>query len=135
MNNGGWGLKIMLFFCAFFMFFIIMSAAMVNKNFKELAPKNNTDEKITYFDLEVKMVNATKKYITRTYSDIKEDIEIPVKLKTLVDSEYLAPIKDLYTNLECNGYVIFIRKNNKIEYHPYLKCDNYKTNGYDGSLD
>ena len=135
MNNQGWGLRIMLFFCIILISFIFVAAFIVNKNFESIAPKNEYEEKYNYFDLEVKMVNATKKYMNDNYTNIVSDIEIPVKLKTLISKNYLAPIKDYYTKKECNGYVIFIRKNNNIEYDPYLKCDGYKTNGYDSIYD
>ena len=55
---------------------------------------------ITYYDLEVKMVNASKKYMNNTYKNIENNIEIPIKLKTLVNSTkqshtIIISIKDL----------------------------------------
>lgn len=135
MNNKGFGIKEMIFFSLFFISFILIVSILVSKNFKEIAPNKNNKESITYYDLEVKMVNASKKYMNNTYKNIENDIEIPIKLKTLVNSNYLAPVKDIQTKNECNGYVIFIKEDNTVQYKPYLKCDGYKTNGYDGIYD
>ena len=135
MNNGGWGLRIMLVFCAIISLFFLFSTNVVGKALDQFISKKEIKEEITYFDLEFKMKNSAKKYIKNTYTDIENDTKIPVKLSTLINYYYLAPIKDIYTEEACNGYVMYIKEEDDIKYKPYLKCSGYKTNGYDANYD
>ena len=135
MNNGGWGLRVMLVFCIFISLFFLFSTNIVGKAWEGITSKKEIKENITYFDLERKIMNSAKKYIKNTYVDIENNIEIPVKLTTLINYYYLAPIKDIHTKEECSGYVMFIKNENDIKYKSYLKCDGYKTNGYDAIYD
>lgn len=136
MNNGGWGLRIMLIFCAVISLFFLFSTNVIGKALDVFVQKKElVKEEITYFDLEHKLKNSAKKYINNTYTNIVNDIEIPIKLTTLIENYYLAPIKDIYVEEECSGYVIFTKLSNNIKYKPYLKCNGYKTNGYDSIYD
>ena len=133
MDNRGFGLRIMLFFCIVFISLIIVVTSIVNTNFKSLAREKGTKSKYSYFDLEIKMVKAATNYSNKMYStSIRENTEVGLNLKTLKNSNYLTTIKDPYNNKECSGYVILKKGRHNIQYIPYLKCGtNYKTIGYD----
>lgn len=131
MNNQGWGLRIMLFFCACFIFILVMTASAINKTFRDIAPREEQIEPISYYNLEVKMVNAMKRYIKDNYNDVS-DIKIDKSLNRLIKENYIDIVKDPYNKKECNGYVIFTKNGNNINYEPYLRCgDIYKTSGYE----
>lgn len=131
MNNQGWGLRIMLFFCAVFILIIVMVSAALDKSFNDIAPKKEKVDTNPFYTLEVRMVNATKNYIQDNYNDVN-DIALEVSLPDLTQKNYIEKIKDPYTKIECNGYVIFTKKNSNISYEPYLKCgSDYMTSGYE----
>lgn len=128
MNNQGWGLQIMLFFCACFVLALIVATSIFNKSFTE-TKKQNTESATSYYNLEVKLTNAAKNYIKENYNDI-DDITMPIRLSTLKQKNYIGTLR--VNNTECNGYVIFIKENNNVEYNPYLKCgSDYITNGFE----
>lgn len=135
MNNGGGVLKIMFVFCIIISLFFLFSTNIIDKALDVISIKKEVKNEISYFDLEIKMKNSAKKYIKNTYANIENNIEIPVKLETLIKNYYLAPIKDIYTEEICKGYVMYIKKEDDIKYKPYLKCSGYKTNGYEASND
>lgn len=137
MNNKGFGLTNLLFFSLIFMLFLLACVYLINVNYRNTIKTNKIkdEQEITYYDIEIKLVNSARKYMKNNYPNLKEDIEIPIKLDTLIENNYIAPIKDLKTFNECNGYVLFSIKNNNIEYNPYIKCDNYITVGYQNNLD
>lgn len=128
MNSQGWGLQIMLFFCACFILALIVSAAIFNRSFNE-TKKQNTESISSFYNLEVKLTNAAKNYIRDNYNNVN-DITIPISLSFLKQKNYIATLK--INNKECVGYVIFIKNSSKVEYNPYLKCDSdYITNGFE----
>ncbi|MDD3187754.1 MAG: hypothetical protein PHD02_04740 [Bacilli bacterium] len=131
MNSEGWGLRIMLFFCACLMFALIVSASILNTSFKHNTSKDIEVTAVTYYDLEVRMVNAAKNYIYDNYNDISK-ATIPISLSTLINNNYIGPINDPDTKENCSGYVIFTKDKNNTQYDPYLRCGTmYKTNGYE----
>ena len=84
---------------------------------------------LTYFELEDQIINPGRKYLKQTY-DIKNDIVMSVNMNTLVENNYMVPIKDIISGEECKGYVVYTRKEGLETYRPYLKCKNHTTNGY-----
>lgn len=124
--------KMIVLLSSFFAFSIFSSSSVLSGKLKSNPQKQ---EEITYYDLELKLYNSAKKYIRNNYTELKNDIEIPIKLETLVNTNFLYPIKDIYTKNNCNGYVLFTIKNKEKKYKPYLKCDGYKTNGYNNIYD
>lgn len=133
MNNGGWGLRIMLALCFLLILALIIGTSILNANFKNVAPINTLNTRENYYNLEVKMVNAAKKYITDKYRNVEH---LTVTIDKLIENKYITKIRDPYTYKECSGYVIFTNVNNKIEYLPYLKCaDKYQTGGYNSTYE
>ena len=60
--------------------------------------------------------------INAIYFNTKSEYENYLKYK-------LMDIQD--TSKECNGYVVFEKRGINISYYPYIRCANYKTQGYD----
>lgn len=137
MNNKGFGLKefVIIIAVIFICFIIIMG--IYQSNISKLDDDSN-DEKVkvtddvTYNDLETKLRNAASKYQDDTYQTTSDAVvSMIIKSDFLEDEGYLDTIKDLKTKKTCEGYVEFNQDHMKITYKAYLKCDNYKTKGFD----
>ena len=80
-----------------------------------------------YQDLENKLVDSAKKYVDIQFLYPEEGQETKVLSSTLIENQYLDELK---TNKDtCNGYVI-VTFHNVYKYQAYIKCNQYKTNGY-----
>lgn len=141
LNNRGWGLQSMLLCVLVLMIALIIVAILVNQLGRVLEIETNTKEptstetKLTYTDLENKAVEGAEKYHDKYYSDMQEKEKITVTLKTLKNHNMIDSIVDIKDNENCTGYVIFTLQDEKIDYYPYLKCNNYMTKGYLDYLD
>lgn len=141
LNNRGWGLQAMLLCVLVLMIALVIVAILVNQLGKVLGIETNTKEpiptetKLTYTDLENRAVEGAKKYQDKYYSDILDGEKITVTLKTLRNQDMIEDILDIKSQEKCTGYVIFTLQNEKTDYYPYLKCDNYTTKGYLDYLD
>lgn len=81
-----------------------------------------------YKDMEETLVNASKKYVEKSFAYPKDDKELRITYETLRDDGLVEPLK--INKKECDGYVI-IKKNELVyEYKGYVKCDEYKTKNY-----
>lgn len=90
-------------------------------------------EKVTYSIAEQDLINATKAYVKDIYNDeISSDTTI--KLSRLTKDGYISPIRDK-NNKACSGYVMVTNASENITYAAYLKCDDYKTTGYNEEYD
>lgn len=81
-----------------------------------------------YTDMEESLVNATKKYVEKSFSYPKDGKELRVSFEQLKDSGL---IKELKVDKDiCDGYAI-VKKNELVyEYKGYVKCKDYKTKNY-----
>ena len=149
LNNRGWGLSDFLLIGSVIIICLLFSSVMIirltnglKENLKA-NEKNNTEEKIetnnnvenvintndeiNYIDLEAKLTRLAIKYIEEVYkNNIGENLFI-------VDCPHLLEVdSNLKTEMSkdnCNGYVEAKKNGENIEYTPYLKCDNYSTDG------
>lgn len=114
-----------------------------NEEIKDNENEENKEQSVvqeykTYKEIENAMITAAQQYQERIYGEtLLEGDKISVTIKSLINNSYLAKITDPNNeNIECSGYVTFIKENNKVEYNAYLKCDeNYTTDGYLERLD
>lgn len=130
LNNHGWGLQVMMIFVLILMICLVIVSALINKNFKQLV-KNDTS--FDYISLEDKVVNASKKYITRN-NIILNDNTYTITLEELQNEKLIGDIRDDYS--KCSGYCVVEKKSDNVIYDAYIKCgSNYKTKNYDSNLD
>lgn|SRR5574344_705905 len=81
-----------------------------------------------YYDLETKIVDATKSYYEKDHSYPEEGKSVYINLTDLKDDNIISDLT--YNNDQCDGFVIV--KNEKIiKYTGYIKCNNYTTKDYD----
>ena len=95
-----------------------------NNNKQESEESNN--ENINYKLVEQKMNKASIKHIEIYYKDIGDS-------GVIVDKQHLLELDDTLekemSKDNCKGYVEVKKIDNTIGYTPYLKCNNYSTNG------
>lgn len=144
LNNRGWGLQAMMAGVLVLMIALIITSVLIEKVFNDMTdspsdnsnitekPENEENKYTTYSEIEKDVVNASKKYQKKYYSDILDGEKISVTIKNLQSDKLLPEIKDIKDdNIICSGYAIFKNKDDNITYHAYIKCgSNYETIGY-----
>lgn len=138
MNQKGFGLKEFVIIFAVIFICIIIIASLYRSIIPDADVTSDfeTEEKVTYKDLEEELEKAAERYQNDTYSGNASNTEIwELSYSMLRKEGYLDKLMDPNDkNTECTGYVEFIQDGAKISYKPYLKCGtNYKTEGYDGN--
>ena len=86
--------------------------------------KNDVKE---YKGLENLLVEKTKEYFAKSDNYPKGIEVVTITLDDLKEKEVLTELK--FKNDNCTGYVD-VSIDGELIYKPYLKCKNYKTNGY-----
>lgn len=81
-----------------------------------------------YTDMEDNLVEATKKYVEKSFAYPKDDDELRVSYTQLKESGLIDEIS--INKNECDGYVIVKNNNLVYEYKGYVKCPEYKTKNY-----
>ena len=140
LNNKGWGGKDILLVVCVMALAVIITMFMYNKNFKSLFEGDKDIESIPtedydYEKAEITLEEAAKKYYKENFSEEKVG-EIPtmtVTSSTLTDKGYMDKLKA--GNEKCSGYVTIKNNAGKKSYKPYVKCENYSSNGYSSGLD
>lgn len=138
LNNKGWGLNTMLLCVATILIFLIIAAFFtirLNKMIEDLNKndtKSNVDIKDYIDDKLVDMISASDKYLKDTNILLERGSYLKIDLDTLIDLNYINAIKDPVTNNKCKGYTkATINADNIKDIKAYIKCDNYKSGGYD----
>ena len=152
LNNRGWGLSDFLLIGSVIIICLLFASVMVIRltnglkenlrtneskteekvetgNIQEetVNVENQTNNSIDYKVLETKLTNDAIKYVQEVYKnnignnlfivDYPHLLEVDSNLKTEMSKD------------NCNGYVEAKKNSEKIEFTPYLKCDNYSTYG------
>ena len=132
-NKNGWGLPSAIFFIV--LFFIALIIAIIGIKKFGLLDGNNSKLKNNYSQIENKLVEASKKYISEKYNNVLNEDILIIRISNLKENNYINNIKDEEGN-SCSGYVeVYKNSSSKILYKSYIKCINYKTEGYDSSKD
>ena len=144
MNNKGFGLKEFIIVIAVVFVCLIIVMGLYNQatnkdeedtqreDAQEEVTREEVDDDLTYHDLELTLKSAASRYQDATYQTTDDAVVSMVLTSDFLEKEdYLEPIRDLETKKPCEGYVLFNQNHAKITYRAYLKCDNYKTNGFD----
>lgn len=87
--------------------------------------------KLTYEELEAKMIYSAKKYYVTNSSNLpsKDKDKVELSLQTLIDGGYVKETSKITKDkVSCTGKVIVVNNNGNYLYSPYLDCgSNYKT--------
>lgn len=137
LNNRGWGTKDVMMTICVMAVAVLTTMIIYNRNFKDLFEGDSNQEstqivEYNYIKVEKQIENAAKEYCKNTFNETKDIPLMSVSYNFLKSKGY---IDSLSTNNEnCNGYVTIKSQNKEIIYDPYIKCENYKTEGYTASL-
>ncbi len=127
LNNRGWGFRSMIVGISILFLCLFIVSVLISDEDNPIGELNRFET--TYESLENNLRKASIEYQKEHYPNIEG--ELTVSLKTLVELDYVDAITDIETTNECSGYVLI-----EVDtYLPYIKCDNYQTNGYDNNLD
>ena len=131
-NNKGFGFALFLTFMGVFFIAIIMIAVLANyygigiKEHDNNAGTVEAPDYEKYHKYEERIRDAAKSYTSGA------GFQLPSGGSLIIDITILN-ISSNITNL-CTGYVK-IGDDNGLYHHPYIKCDQYTTPGYQAALD
>lgn len=125
MNKNGWGLQAMMTMVFILMIALVIVAIIASTKLSILFPSGET-----YPQLENEVVEALKKYETKQIVSLNYNEEIVINIKTLQNQNLLNKLVDQNNN-NCSGYGTIIKKSQGIIYKAYIKCGDYKTDGYE----
>lgn len=151
LNNRGWGLSDFLLIGSVIIICLLFASVMIIRltnglkenlriNEKAVEEKaetengventiniNDNNQEINYIDLEAKLTKAAIKYVEEIYRNNIGNNSFIVDYPHLLEVD-----SNLNTEMSkdnCNGYVEAKKNGENIEFTPYLKCDNYSTEG------
>lgn len=124
LNNRGWGTGEMLLLSGGLLIALLVAVFFISKLYGNLAL---TSANKIYIDLEGKIENAAKNYITD--KEIEISGEYKITLNTLKNNNYITEFKDNEGNA-CNGYVSINNIDNINHYRGYVLCNDYQTPNY-----
>lgn len=78
-----------------------------------------------YRTLENDLIEASDIYLKNENIDLKINEKKVIKMETLIEKNILN--SELKDKLSCDGYVEVKKGINKIDFKPYIKCDDYET--------
>ena len=138
MDNKGWGLNTMLFMVCIILVALLMATFYAIRLNSILGKENNESENAVqqvvdskyYIDKTNEITVAANKYIDN-YSIELTNEETKIYLSYLISYGYIGNIYDKVSNKSCTGYAkAYLNADGVRIVRSYLKCDNYKTNGY-----
>ncbi len=157
LNNHGWGLREMLILSSVLLLFLLVSVFLVLKMYNRMDEDFTNDKEddvpvqqpgqsepsvsnpepeeeidlIYYLNLEKKLETAGRNYWLENMTD--ESLGgVNIYLGELADKGYVQEIKDQISGNPCDGYARIFVENSIATIDGYIKCDNYKTEGYVG---
>lgn len=144
LNKNGWGLAVEIIIILGVIVALVWAVYGFNKfglvrNMNEalgtdiLPDLIISGEKVTYSIAEKNLIDASKAYIKDVYGDTT-NIDTTIKLSRLIKDGYISTIRDKDNNA-CSGYVMVSNVSENVNYDAYLKCDDYKTTGYNEEYD
>ena len=98
-----------------------------NEQNTENDKKEDVQENIDYKKIEDKMVSSAMKYIEGAFKNEISNNTITVDNTHLIELD--STLKDEMSKDNCKGYVLVKKDGENINYTPYVKCDNFKTEG------
>lgn len=138
MDNKGWGLNTMLFMVCVILIALLLATFYAIRLNSYLGKENNESENAVqkvvdekyYIDKTNDITMAAKKYIDEYNIELTNEEE-KIYLSYLISYGYINNIYDKISEKPCSGYAKAYLNADGIEIvKSYIKCDNYKTNGY-----
>ena len=137
-SSNGWGLPTLLLMICVIIIALLTSTLVVIRFNSMLGRDNNESEgkvqkvvnETYYIGKMNELTLATNKYIDDYNVNLNDGV-VRIDLYTLINSDYINPIKDSITNSRCKGYSeAFLNRDGIKQINSYLKCDSYTTPDY-----
>ena len=133
LNNKGFGISTMLIVGALFLIILVAVSIRISNIPKSTSTGSNSSDSTkndnNYASLEEKLKKAGDSY--SLYHDTLisySSSSIKVTYDQLYEEGYINILTDIKTGASCDGYVVI---DTDYDVTPYLKCDSYKTLGYE----
>ena len=134
LNNHGWGLNEMLFYCGILLFFLLVAVFFIIQLSNSLgdAFKSAATGITDYTSIESNLENATYTYLEKYYEKEIGTGTIVVTTDNLLKNKILkeTALKGSEETKKCKCYSLVKRENGEIIVLPYISCVNYETKGY-----
>ena len=145
-NKKGWGIAMMIVYMSILLAFLLVTVVMIYNLYRYNSvasedKKNNNTIQETQTEINTDTIQKYKLYesrikrnaITFAYTYYLPLNESPVKitLEDMVKKDLMNNLVDPKDKSVCTGYAILSLENDKIISVPYLKCNNYITEGYE----
>lgn len=124
LRKNGWGTMQMLLLSGGLLLALMIAVFFISKLYSSF---EGTIGNKRYMDLENKIENAAKEYVTEKNLEINGEYKI--SLVTLKLNGYIDELKDI-NGYGCNGYVKITNVDNTNHYKGYILCNDYQTANY-----
>lgn len=144
-NKKGWGIAMMIVYMSILLAFLLVATIMVynlyrynsvikdgGKNSDDVPNINETieDSKQRYKLYENRIKRNAITFAYTYYLPLNES-PVKITLEDMIKKDLMNNLVDPKDNSVCTGYAILTLENDKIISTPYLKCNNYVTEGYE----
>lgn len=152
LNNHGWGMRDMIIYTCVLILFLLLAAYLIMALYDNISieekPSNNSPKVETpveeeqkpseiiivdyeyYKDKETSLKLATYNYLNDIKPEMTEN-SIKIELNTLVEKQYIEKIFDASGAKTCEAYSkAYLNEYGEYIVSPYIKCENYTTEGY-----
>ena len=127
LNKRGWGLKEMLVLSGILVLFLIIAIYYIFTFYQEMGREVTTNY---YHDLEQDLVEHAKVYVEDYYDDTLNSDGITITRSILRAYDLDVLLEDRNGKV-CSGYVVANKTHGEEEYHAYISCPDYTTEGYE----
>lgn len=110
-------MKKMMFLWVTITIMLVLSLLFIGKNIE----KHNKE----YQTFENDLVEAADIYIKTKDIDVRTNESKKISIDELIEENMIK--SEQKDKLKCDGYVIVKKKINKLDFSPYIKCDEYET--------
>ncbi len=122
LNNKGWGTGQMIAMTCFLLILLAVTWYYINSLFGGALTKNAVSVKTEYYET---VKSSLKKSAQNYYNDNGYTGSAIFTYTMLKDKGYISNIRD-FLDLSCTGYVVV----NNGTFSPYIRCNNYTSDGY-----
>ncbi len=144
-KKNGWGLAMMIVYMSVLLVFLLITVIMVynfynnnervTKENKEITPQFNSSSETEnilrrYRVYENRIKQNAITYIYTYYINLSDEYT-KVTVEDMQNKGLMDAIIDPQDGSVCSGYAKLRIENNKIISIPYLKCNNYESDGYE----
>ena len=127
LNNRGWGTKEMIVMTLFLLLLLGISWYYIKTLYDGALARNTVTISSEYYD---NVKSSLKKSAQKYYDDFDLSGTVVLSYDLLKKNNYISNLRD-FIDGSCTGYVIV---NNGV-FKPYIKCDNYTSEGYLSDLE